>query len=94
MIEKRKGKLLAFRKHNLKRKFNLTLEDYEKLHRLQEGLCAICKQPEVTKLLAVDHNHETGEIRGLLCIKCNNGLGCFKDNVDLLDKAKEYLACR
>jgi hypothetical protein len=64
----------------------------------QEGLCAICGKPEtaqgkhsVVKSLAVDHDHETGEIRGLLCSRCNNGIGHFGDNVELMKKAIEYL---
>lgn len=67
------------------------------MHEEQNGLCAICGNPEKafmkTKVmyLAIDHNHKTGEIRGLLCTNCNNGLGRFKDNIDLLNKAIAYI---
>jgi hypothetical protein len=68
----------------LKAKYGITLECYEEMHDEQKGLCAICGNPESAasniggeKLLAVDHNHETGEVRGLLCQACNVGLGHF-----------------
>lgn len=58
----------------------------------QGGLCAICKAPEaLDRTLSLDHCHETGEIRGLLCNACNVGLGCFRDSPDKLIAASEYL---
>jgi Recombination endonuclease VII len=58
---------------------------------IQEWKCAICgKIPE--KKLFVDHCHETGQFRGLLCNKCNSGLGCFADNIDSLYSAIRYLS--
>ena len=63
----------------------------------QNGLCAICNQPETKKLkgnvvaLHVDHDHKTGKIRGLLCFTCNIGLGLFQDNKTLLFSALEYV---
>lgn len=68
-----------------------------KLHDSQNGLCAICNKPETafmktkTMFLAVDHDHATGEVRGLLCTNCNNGLGRFNDNIELLQKAIQYI---
>lgn len=88
---------LKYRKFHLKTNFNLTLDDYDKLFQQQNGICAVCKNPEIAKnqfgnkRLAVDHNHLTGKIRGLLCSKCNGGLGNFDDNIDLLLNAIEYL---
>jgi hypothetical protein len=73
------------------------LEQYEELLRQQNGVCAICGRPEIrtyngkVKNLSVDHDHETGEVRGLLCYKCNLGIGQFEDSIELLDKAKKYL---
>ena len=78
---------------NLKTKFGLTVEQYKELVEQQGGNCAICKQPPrtVKKRLGVDHDHETGERRGLLCLHCNTGIGFFKDNPDWLRAAAEYL---
>ena len=78
----------------LLRKFGITLDEYESMLESQGGVCAICKQPERgnrAKRLAVDHCHETGVIRGLLCQSCNRALGLFKDDVDLLNAAINYL---
>lgn len=73
----------------------LTLESklcYPELFRLQNGLCRICHSPEKNgKKLSIDHCHETGMIRGLLCNKCNTGIGMFEDNPDLLRAAVAYL---
>lgn len=60
----------------------------------QGGVCAVCGCPEKNSRygrLAVDHNHENGEVRGLLCDSCNNGLGRFGDNPDRLISAAAYL---
>jgi hypothetical protein len=59
----------------------------------QNNKCAICgrDKSEFKKRFAVDHNHKTGEIRGLLCVNCNHGLGTFKDNTIFLNNAIKYL---
>jgi hypothetical protein len=58
----------------------------------QGGACGICRKPCSTgRKLAIDHDHETGEFRGWLCLSCNAGLGQFKDNQDLLLAAIDYL---
>ena len=67
----------------------MTQQEYLELNRKQAGLCAICSTD--TKFLVVDHDHESGEIRGLLCHSCNKGLGFFKDNINNLLKATNYL---
>ena len=66
---------------------------YEHLLERQDGACGICgRDPdEMARSLAVDHDHLTGMVRGLLCINCNSGLGQFKDSPDLLIRAAEYL---
>lgn len=67
---------------------------YEKLLENQNGLCAICSQPEHSqryKTLSVDHCHTSDKIRGLLCSSCNRALGLFKDNVANLQNAINYL---
>jgi hypothetical protein len=86
-----------WRKTHLRRKFNLSLEDYNKMMEAQEGKCAICLQFETQKrdgklkALAVDHNHATGAIRGLLCTGCNTGVGKLKDSTEILMNAIKYL---
>jgi len=82
------------RKSYLKRKYNVTVEWYEEQLKKQNGECMICGTTEgggISSLLHVDHNHETGQIRGLLCQPCNTGLGLFKENTQLLQKAIQYV---
>jgi hypothetical protein len=83
------------RNSKLKNKFGITPDQYQKLLSKQNNLCAICKRTreEVSKnkkSFAVDHDHKTGNIRGLLCTRCNPGLGFFEDNVQTLLNAIEY----
>lgn len=67
------------RNSRYKRVYGITLKEYDVLFEMQKGLCAICGHPERDKRkLAVDHNHETGEIRGLLCVVCNTNLGWYE----------------
>lgn len=79
---------------HLKRNFGITAAEYQARVSAQGGLCAICDQ-EPRKALAVDHDHVTGAIRGLLCHACNLGLGQFGDDIARLRKALMYLErCR
>lgn len=82
---------MATRKENLKSKYGITLEAYDLFFEAQQGRCAICGNKQRNKRLAVDHDHQTGKVRGLLCVSCNMGLGCFKDHIDYLSKAITYL---
>lgn len=75
----------------MKCEFGITLDDYNVMVERQRGVCAICQMPENGKSLAVDHDHKTGIVRGLLCANCNNGLGRFKDNINVLLAAIHYL---
>jgi len=92
-------KFVSIKKRGLKSKHGLTILDYESMEHQQNGLCLICGQLETTidkktgkvKRLAVDHSHESGKIRGLLCLRCNMLLGFARDNVSILQKAIEYL---
>lgn len=76
-----------------KNKFGITLNDYNVMFKKQKGVCAICKQPETVKnyFLAVDHCHKTGKVRGLLCLRCNRGIGLLKDDYEILKSATKYL---
>lgn len=73
------------------KKYGLTLEDYDRLVESQDGRCLICdEEPEET--LRVDHCHDGGHVRGLLCHRCNAGLGLFGDDPQRLRNAADYLA--
>lgn len=77
------------------KKYGMGLVDYNLMLEQQDNKCAICQREASTeqyKTFNIDHNHKTGEIRGLLCNNCNTGLGLFKDDVVLLNKAIEYLS--
>lgn len=76
----------------LKRIYGLTVEEYNQMFVDQNGVCAICKKSPVNnRRLCVDHNHETGKIRGLLCDNCNLMLGNADDNINTLTNAIDYL---
>lgn len=85
------------RAKHLQQTFGLTVEQYNNMVIHQGNLCAICNQPEIVlsrgvlKKLSIDHCHITGKVRQLLCLRCNSGLGFFKDSEDILDKAIQYL---
>ncbi len=80
-------------KHYLGKKYGVTPEDYAALMVAQDGRCAICltSDPSPWDQLSVDHDHKTGRVRGLLCMKCNSCLGYVQDSPDLLRKAVRYL---
>lgn len=72
----------------------MSLEEYEYMFNSQNGKCAICNSFETHDkhgVLAVDHDHKTGKIRGLLCFKCNTALGSVDDNIEILKNMINYL---
>lgn len=74
--------------------FGITVEQYDAMLEEQGHVCAICKQPERSKRyvrLCVDHCHATGGNRGLLCNRCNRGVGLFGDSPENLRSAARYL---
>jgi len=78
----------------LKRKYGMTLDDYEKMLQDQNGSCAICLvkvEDTKKKYLCVDHNHLTGEVRSLLCDPCNSAIGFFKEDQEVILRAADYL---
>ena len=85
------------RKGQRLRKFNLTLPEFQAMLESQGGKCLICGYSDTSNpkhFPFVDHCHTTGKVRGLLCSNCNHGLGHFKDSVDRLQAAIQYLSDR
>jgi len=86
-----------YKGHLLKYKFGLSIEEYTRMFNKQNGKCAICGKEETErykgriKFLAVDHNHKTGQIRGLLCHNCNRLLGLSYESQETLMRAAKYL---
>lgn len=95
IAEKRKEKRSKDygREYHLKRTFGIDLEDYEKILNSQDRKCAICQKPSDQELvaLAVDHCHETGFIRGLLCTLCNKNLIGKHTNSEIFLRAYNYM---
>lgn len=80
------------RKHNLKTLYGITPEIFDEMREKQGSRCAICNTAfEGNKLPHVDHDHITSQVRGLLCTRCNMGIGYFKEDVEALHRAIEYL---
>lgn len=85
----------------LRVRYGISIDEYEAMWTAQDGMCAICKKPETTVTknghkwrLNVDHDHKTGEIRGLLCTPCNRGLGFLGDSAETMRQAISYLEDR
>jgi hypothetical protein len=82
----------SVRQRALRTKFGIDIAAYDRLMELQRGVCAVCEQTCSTgKRLAVDHDHVTGKVRGLLCRRCNAALGMFGDVPEMVEKAALYL---
>ena len=87
------GKKVADRRSHLKRKYGMTLEEYDALLEAQGGGCFICGRPPRDDIsLHVDHDHSTGRVRGILCFCCNNALADFREDPALLARAAGYLS--
>ncbi len=89
-INRRKA---IYRKHDLKRHYNITESDFDKLRQKQNYACAICQKPEsdLNQTFHIDHCHNSNEIRGLLCVSCNIGLGMVFDSKEILKNLVNYL---
>ncbi len=81
----------------LRNTYGITADDYDRLFTEQGGRCAICLQAETNMLrgtvrrLSVDHDHKTGAVRGLLCSRCNRGIGLLRDDPAITEAATVYL---
>lgn len=92
--EFRKNNVDMHRGHKYRQLYGITLEQFEEMRTLQNFSCAICGKHELqnkNKKLFVDHDHDTGKVRELLCHGCNTGIGLLQDDVELLQKALDYL---
>ena len=95
--KRRRENPLVLKDEKLRETFGITFEDYKQILLKQDGVCAICGHPETStykgklRYLSVDHDHKTGQVRGLLCNDCNVGLGWFKDDIRVLKDAIRYL---
>ena len=100
--EKSRIKSLEFRKNNkgyqrkydLKRTYGITLEEYNDMLKSQNNSCKICKSENaggIHNKFYVDHCHKTGKVRGLLCTGCNLALGVFRDSIEIMLRAIEYI---
>jgi hypothetical protein len=87
---KEKRKDVNYLRARQAKKFNTTPEHLHELFATQ-SVCQICKQVDERRALSIDHNHSTGKVRGLLCDACNKALGCFKDSIENLENAIQYL---
>lgn len=76
-----------------KRKYGVAQEEFDHMFHGQDGCCAICLAPLVggPRPVNVDHDHDTGLVRGLLCLHCNTALGHFRDSPDICRAAADYL---
>src|SRR5690348_3462988 len=90
---------LRYMERFYKKKYGITFNDYQEMLEKQKGLCAICRNPNTgidkrskkIKRLNIDHYHNTGKVRGLLCTKCNHGIGLFQDNILLFESCIRYI---
>lgn len=88
----KKARSLVSHGQAIQKKYGITAEDYDNLYKFQGGKCAICQRATgARRRLAVDHNHATGEVRGLLCSICNKLLGQARDSPEFFVRAAEYL---
>ena len=85
-------------KHRLREKYGMTIKEYNDMLESQGNVCAICGESEqvlhngLPRLMAVDHNHSTGAVRGILCNNCNRLIGLAEEDTHLLEKAIAYLS--
>ena len=103
--EKHRVAKTYFERRKVYRSYGMSVEDYDAMNQRQNGLCYLCQRPNEdsrNRRLAIDHDHQCCKgrgscpncVRGLLCDRCNRGLGFFRDDWELLSKAAEYVKTR
>jgi len=80
-----------YQSRNLKKNYGISLEEYQDMLKQQDGVCYICKEEPGQRNLAVDHNHETGDNRKLLCNKCNTALGLLNEDTYIMKSMIDYV---
>jgi len=77
----------------IRRQYGISMQEFDKLLEFQKHGCAICNKPitKLSKRMNIDHDHKTGQVRGLLCSGCNTGLGHLGDDIEGLKRALKYL---
>jgi hypothetical protein len=91
-----KQRKIHSRKQQLIQKYGINYDIYNEMFEKQKGCCSICGKHEsgLNRILFVDHDHKTGEVRGLLCQKCNFLLSQAEDNINILKNAIRYVECK
>jgi hypothetical protein len=84
-----------YKAYQIMYEYNMSIDEYQDMFKKQNSTCAICftqiKPDKGLRSACIDHDHETGKVRELLCFHCNTGLGMFKDNIGLLENSVKYL---
>ena len=83
------NRIKKFSEKRIEKAYGITKKDYDFMYETQEGKCQICGEKH--KTLCIDHDHNTGKVRGLLCNHCNWAIGHFRDDVERIENAKNYL---
>ena len=82
---------ISSRKSQFKSLYGITIDGFDLMYNKQDGKCACCGKDNGSRRLAVDHDHSTGKVRGLLCSKCNTAIGLCNDNPAILDVIAKYI---
>lgn len=91
-VARRKANPDKERNSAYKYRFGITLDQFNEMARMQNGVCKICELPNTKNIrLVVDHCHSTGKVRSLLCTRCNTAIGLLKEDLNILKKAYTYL---
>jgi hypothetical protein len=93
-VPRQRAQAIADRKSHLKRKYGLTPQRHDEILEAQAGVCFLCREKPGDLPLHVDHDHTTGAVRSLLCVRCNNAIGLFQEAPHLFKAAADYLAYR